>query len=51
MGKKTFELAHPPKVLWTIPHGEHINAMGLEKGKYREQLLNYLEEQRHLLRK
>lgn len=43
-GQKIFQLAREPKTFWTVPHGQHIDSMFREKGKYRKQFLEYLTE-------
>ena len=42
-GKKIFEEAHEPKHFLLVPGAGHIACMGVEKGKYRPELLKFLD--------
>jgi len=42
-GKKIYELANPPKWFWEIKDGNHIDAMTLHNGTYRDKLLELLD--------
>ena len=43
-GKKVFALAKEPKKFLLIPGGMHIDAMAVNKGQYRAQLLEFLDK-------
>ncbi|MEN9724357.1 MAG: hypothetical protein RJB38_2343, partial [Pseudomonadota bacterium] len=45
-GRRIFELAKEPKELWLIPNGQHLDTMFREKGKYRDRLVDWLEQHR-----
>lgn len=45
-GRRIYSLAGEPKSLRVIPRGRHIDAMSRESGKYRPELLKWLEENR-----
>jgi hypothetical protein len=44
-GKKLFELSQTPKKLLLIPNGQHIDSMFRNDGAYRDELIQWLEEQ------
>jgi fermentation-respiration switch protein FrsA (DUF1100 family) len=45
-GRRIHSLAEEPKTLWIIPRGRHIDSMSRESGRYRADLIGWLEENR-----
>ena len=43
-GEKIFATAKDPKVFLPIPGGQHINSMMVESGRYRKNLLKFLDD-------
>jgi hypothetical protein len=42
-GRRLYALARPPKELWIVPGGLHVDALQREGGAYRERLLRFVE--------
>lgn len=45
-GQKIFDLAKEPKQFLVIPGANHLQCMAIEKGKYRPELLKFLDAQK-----
>lgn len=43
-GKKIFEEASEPKTFWIIPKGRHLDTYFRERGKYRKQFVDFVED-------
>lgn len=42
-GRRLYAIARPPKELWIVPGGHHIDTLEREGGAYRERLLRFVE--------